>query len=105
MTVKSTVDRLLEQGEEFDARAYLEKTPDEDFDEGTERLLKEARRMFNLLTRQGIVQIARGKTKAVGELSPSDVAQAVLSIVLEKNASPHARRAYLRIKRHARFIL
>lgn len=100
------VDRLLE-ADEFNAREYFEKTPEEDFDEAAADILREARQLYAKLHHNNVLQVAK-EERGRGSISTPDdsaVAQAVLQLALEKRGAPGARRVYLRIKRYARYIL
>lgn len=105
MTAQSIVDQLLE-ADEFNAREYFAKTPHEEFDEAAAGILKEARDLYAKLQRQNVLGVARERRRgALFDPDESLVAQAVLQLALERNASPGARRMYLRIKRYGRFLI
>ena len=105
MTAQSIVDRLLE-ADEFNAREYFAKTPHEEFDEAAAGILKEARELYARLQQQNVLGVAREPRRgALGGPDESLVAQAVLQLALERNASPGARRMYLRIKRYGRYLI
>ena len=95
--------RLLE-ADEFDARGYFEKTPDETFDEGIQPLLKQARQLYALFQRENIIKVSATRRRgALHEPSPESIALAVLQIAMERETSPEVRRIYLNLKRHGRY--
>lgn len=106
MSAQKIVARLLE-AEEFDAREYLARTPYEEFDEAAADILNQARELYAYLQRNNVLQVSRGPVRGSIGGGPDDsaIAQAVLQLALEKRGSPGARRAYLRIKRHGRFLI
>jgi hypothetical protein len=101
---KRIVDRLLE-ADKFDAREYLAKTPDEEFDEGTQFILRAARQLYGKLKRSNVLGVAAERRRGALHDMPADaIAQAVLQLALEQESGPGTRRAYLRIKRYGRFL-
>jgi hypothetical protein len=112
VSAQNIVKRLIEDGEvegdeEFDPRAYVLPTPEESFNEGVEKVLDRARRLYIQLYEANVIQVSHDNPLVKGKhrhMDDQDMAQAVLQLALEKNTSPNVRRAYLRIKRHGRFI-
>ena len=103
-SAKRIVDRLLE-ADEFSAREYIAKTPDEEFDEGTQFILRAARQLYGKLQRGNVLKVAAERRKGgLFDLDEQAIAQAVLQLALEQESGPGTRRAYLRIKRHGRFL-
>jgi len=106
VTAQKIVERLLEQGDDFDARAYVEKTPEEEFDEGTQFILRAARQLFGRLKRENVLKVAGERRKgALMDLPDDAIAQAILQLALERESGPGTRRAYLRIKRYGRYLI
>ena len=105
MIAKRIVDRLLE-ADEFDAREYLVKTPDEEFDERVKFMLRAARRLYGDLQRANVLKVASERRKGALDDLPADaVAQAVLMLALERESGPGTRRAYLRIKKYGHNVI
>jgi len=105
---QKVVDRLLEadEADEFNARDYFAKTPQEEFDEAAASILKNARRLYAKLHHANVLGVAREPRRgALNGPDESLVAQAVLQLALERNGSPGVRRMYLRLKRYGRFLI
>ncbi len=106
MIVETVVDKLLEQGEEFNAREYLNPTPAEQFDLALKPILEEARKLYERLKAQKALDLAAKPYGAPRRLPDRNaIAQAVLKIALERSSNVGTQTAYLRIKRYAHHIL
>lgn len=100
MKAAEIVDKLLEQGEDFDPREYLQKSSAEgDFDEGVKELLAYARKLYAELEQMGVLHTAAGDWT----LSPQILPKAVLMLALERDNTGEELKFLRRIKRYARY--